>query len=534
MPMGAGRILVVDDEADVVALCRRVLTKADYEIAGELAPEAGLQALAAQPFDLLLVDIRMPGMDGFDMIRQAKQLQPDLAVVIMTGFGTVETAARALEEGASGLVLKPFESNKVLLRQVQSAIEGNRAIREAARSRAFRPLFDLTEVLFSVTEESNLAARIVSAVQGQVTCDVVALYRWEEMLDQPRLLAGQGHIPPGKQIKSEYSPVSLARFQRVAMHLSPKMSDLPEQTITWLKKNSLANVLSIPVRQAEAMYFILIGRHDPEAVFSDAQIEMLILLARQAAVALENARLYGELREYVQEIERSQQRLVQTEKLAAIGRLTASIAHEVNNPLQSLRNCLDLAGRPGVDEEQHQRYLAMAHQELERLSWIVQQMLEFYRPEDATRQLVDLNQVVKDVAGLTESQSKSQSVKVQLRLTESPLRVWGVAFQLQQVALNLVLNAMEAMPQGGSLDIVTYERAGRMVMAFRDNGRGIAREELLRIFEPFYTSKDSGTGLGLAISYGIISAHGGVIEVESQPGQGSEFRVVLPAQATEP
>jgi two-component system NtrC family sensor kinase len=155
-------------------------------------------------------------------------------------------------------------------------------------------------------------------------------------------------------------------------------------------------------------------------------------------------------------------------------------------------------------------------------------MLEFYRPEAATRKLVDPNRVLNDVALLTAAQCRSKGISVSLELAEKLPPVWGVAFQLQQVALNLVLNAIDAMPEGGSLLLQTEAAAGRVVMIFRDTGRGISHEERQHIFEPFYTSKAGGTGLGLAISYGIVSAHAGSIQVESDPGVGSIFRVALP------
>jgi two-component system NtrC family sensor kinase len=529
--MSAGRVLVVDDEPGVLTLCSRLLAKAGYEAVPAESAAAGLRCLEREPFDLLLVDIRMPEMDGFALIREAREAQPDLAIVIMTGFGTVETAVRALEEGATGLVLKPFESNQTLLRQVQLAIENTRARREAARSRFLQPLFDLAETLFSETEESRLAGQVASAVRGQLDCQAAALYVKEEA-GALRLLSRLGEAPLGAEPGAD-DPATAAADQLVVLRLALKDRDLPAQVRTWLEGARLAAVLCVPVRRSQGTYVVVAGRGQEGQPFSESEQELLVLLARQAAVALENARLYGALRAYVQEIERSQQRLVQTEKLAAIGRLTASIAHEVNNPLQSLRNCLDLAGREGIEEDRQREYLRLAQKELDQLSWIVRQMLEFYRPEAAARTPVDVNQIVRAVASLTEGQCRSCQVEVTLELTPSIPAVWAVGFQLQQVALNLVLNALDAMPEGGALLIGTQVRQGRVQIRFSDTGRGIPRQDLTRIFEPFYTSKEGGTGLGLAISYGIVSAHGGSIEVESDPGVGSTFRVLLPAAEKE-
>jgi signal transduction histidine kinase len=529
--VSAGRALVVDDEVEIVRLCARLLAKAGYEVTTAESPQEGLSALRDRSFDLALLDIWLPGMDGFALMREALALQPDLAVVFMTGYGTIETAIKALEEGAAGLILKPFESNEAMLRQVEQAYETNRARRDAARSRILQPIFGLTEALFSETEEGSLGARVVNAVRGQLNCSVAGVYLKEEASPQIRLLARRGE---GIDLDPEDVPALARTAERLAvLHLAQDGEAMEPADQEWLEKGQLRTALIVPVRRSQGTCILLAARPMGEAPFNESERETLVLLARQVAVALENARLYGALRSYVREVERSQQRLIQTEKLAAIGRMMASIAHEVNNPLQSTRNCLDLAGREGVDDERRAEYLRMARKELDRLGWIVRHMLEFYRPEASTRNLVDLNQVVHDVILLTTSECQAKGVSLTLELEEGLPSVWGAAFQLQQVALNLVINAIEAMPDGGPLTIRSGRRRDRVELSFRDTGVGIPREDLPRLFEPFYSSKEGGTGLGLVISYGIVSAHGGTMEVESDPGVGTTIRVLLPAAGKE-
>ncbi len=528
--MSGEAILVVDDEAGVVALCQRFLTRAGFAVRTAVTAEEALLTLGRAPIDLLLVDVRMPGMDGFELMREARRRQPDLAVVVMTGFGTVETAVRALEEGASGLVLKPFDSNAAVVRQVRQAIEANRSQREAARSRTLRPLFELAEVMFAETEEATLAQRVSSAVRSHLSCEAAGLYLDESAGGPTRLLswtAAQGQAAEAVRL----GPVAWVSEGRALAHFQPQDPDLPPVRRAWFEQNGYAAAMCCPVRRAQGTYLMFAGRGRDQPPFSNDDLELLYLLTRQAAVALENARLYGELRAYVAEIERSQQRLVQSEKLAAIGRLTASIAHEVNNPLQSLRNCLDLAGRADVPGEKRSEYLQMAQRELEQLTSIVRQMLEFYRPEAATRQSVHLNELVHSVINLTSGECQAHGVQVSTSLAQGLPAVWGVPYQITQVIMNLVLNAVEAMPDGGRLTVTSALTERGLELTFKDTGRGITKEEMAHIFEPFYTSKKSGTGLGLAISYGIVTAHDGVIQVESDPGAGTTFKVILPPVA---
>ncbi len=225
-----------------------------------------------------------------------------------------------------------------------------------------------------------------------------------------------------------------------------------------------------------------------------------------------------------------QDQLVRTEKLAALGRLAASLAHEINNPLQALRSGLDLL-REGVQDEKQQRYLQIAGHEVERLIDITTRMLNFYRPaSERQREPLDINEVLNEVLTLTGKQLQHKKVVLVRRLEPNLPLVEAVSDQLRQVFLNIVLNALDAMPDGGTLTVTSgfYSETGEVWAAFTDTGNGIPAENIPRIFEPLFSTKPRGTGLGLATSYGIVERHGGRIEVQSQVGQGSTFTIVLP------
>ncbi|MBC7249011.1 MAG: response regulator [Anaerolineae bacterium] len=253
------------------------------------------------------------------------------------------------------------------------------------------------------------------------------------------------------------------------------------------------------------------------------------LLARVRAV-LRIRQMEREARQRAIELERSQAQLIQVEKLAAMGRLAASIAHELNNPLQAIQNCLHLVLRRSLPEDKKRQYLEMAQEEVERLIGIVQGMLEFYRPSKGQRASVQVNTIVENVLALAAKQLQHGHVTVHQRLRPDLPALQAVSDQLKQVFLNIVINAVEAMPEGGDLYIVTdLTPDGRWVtISFTDTGVGLSPEEQANIFEPFYTTKSKGTGLGLSVSYGIIERHGGNIEVQSKLGQGSRFIVKLP------
>jgi signal transduction histidine kinase len=297
-----------------------------------------------------------------------------------------------------------------------------------------------------------------------------------------------------------------------------------------LNDHGLGTVICTPVARGEGGLVFMAARDSGQEGFQLADLETFGLLARQADVALENARLYGELRAYVRQVEESQRALLQAEKMSAVGRLTASIAHEVNNPLQAMSNCLHLVGRDELEEGERESYLKLAQEELDRLMKTVQRMLDFYRPGALNREQTDLNELINRVLTLLEKQLLNKNIEVKTNFDNKLPSVIVVSNQMQQVFFNLIINAMEAMPDGGKLEITTKRDKINVEAYLQDNGVGISPEIRNNIFEPFMTTREDGTGLGLSVSYGILTAHGGNLELVPGKGKGTCFRVSLPIE----
>jgi PAS domain S-box-containing protein len=227
----------------------------------------------------------------------------------------------------------------------------------------------------------------------------------------------------------------------------------------------------------------------------------------------------------------SQEKLIQSEKLAIAGRLAASLAHEINNPLQSVIGCLSLVEEAQAEGGDISRYLQVAREELRRAAGIVHRLRDVYTPaKPGDRKPTDVNGLIEGVLTLTQKRCEDSSVEVQWRPGKDLPSLKLVPGSMQQVFLNLVLNAVEAMPQGGRLWVSTV-RTGRPAgvrVTIIDTGGGIPAEALPHLFQPFQTSKADGLGLGLFVTQRIVEEHGGRISVESRAGVGSTFRVWLP------
>jgi len=523
--MEATSILVVDDEPGIALLCTRVLKRAGYDVLSETNPRTAIEYLGHNRVDLLLVDIRMPEVDGFDVISRAKRSQPDIAVLVMTGFGTVETAIRALRQGVDGLLLKPFERGDELVSAVQQALEDNRRKRETARAQALRPLFDATEKLFSETDTEKLHDLIVDTICEHLQCTNSAYYQINDGKISP--LASRGNALPVNQ--NEFATQLISRVDSDGNPIIVNATGPGEEDAQSLLADlKLGAAILIPITRSNLRVVLFAARDASVAPFRGADLELFHIIANQSLVALENARLYADLRAYVRKVEESQQALLRSEKMAAAGRLTASIAHEVNNPLQSVQNCLHIAGREDAPPEKRKEYFDLARTELERLMKTMQRMLDFYRPGATKMEQVDVLELLKHVISLTSQQMGQRHIEMLTELPDSLPTIHAVNSQIQQIFFNLILNAFDVMPGGGSLAIRAKSLESGVEIQFEDSGPGIPEDLRNNIFEPFFSTKEGGTGLGLTVSYNIVTAHGGTLDIVKGNGDGACFRLFLP------
>jgi signal transduction histidine kinase len=225
-----------------------------------------------------------------------------------------------------------------------------------------------------------------------------------------------------------------------------------------------------------------------------------------------------------EKIQRAQ--LAHTEKMVAVGTLAAGVAHEVNNPLAGVSACLENLRAHPDDAEMRTRYLELIQDGLKRIERTVANLLNFSRQREIRPEPTSINHNLRHVVELVGYQLRRLNVEVRFDLAEDDARVMADHFQMEQLFLNLVLNAIDAMPEGGTLTLRTRVREGKVVAEVSDTGTGIADEIRDRIFDPFFTTRDvgEGTGLGLSVSDSIVAAHGGSIEVDSKIGEGTTFR----------
>jgi PAS domain S-box-containing protein len=450
-----------------------------------------------------------------------------------------------------------------LEREVAERVQAEQALQRRNRElellnltgQAFNSSLDLDQVLVSVLEE-------VRSLLGASACSVWLIDRQTDELVCRQAAGSASHavrdwrLQPGQGIAGW-----VARSGQSLIVADARTDERHFRGVAAQTGVELRSILALPLRTKQGVLGVLQLLHVEVGRFGERDMELLDLLAASAATAIENARLYQDLQDQMLVLREAQARLVQSTKMTALGRLAASIAHEINNPLQSIQNALlllseELEGGARPDEVNY--CLGIAEDEISRIATIVRRMRDFYWPgyrqqpqlppniDDFYRvtpeelQTIDIRAILDDVLQLANKQLQNHNIRVERNWAEYLPLVQANPDYLKQVFLNLTLNAADAMAaRGGTLHVrmaldqwmphLDRPQPGIRI-EFSDTGEGMPPEVLSRLFEPFFSTKEHGSGFGLFTSYKIIQAHHGWIGAESHVGLGTTFTMLLPLE----
>jgi signal transduction histidine kinase len=396
-------------------------------------------------------------------------------------------------------------------------------------------VFEISRNFNSVLDYQTLLDTFIFTCLGQVAALKAAVFLTREGKSDQFFLAkakGSGELPSGEEYFASTSRLAgyLRRLNR-PVPTEDLLKDVasPEEAAILEK---FTPGMAVPlIYQTHLTGIFLLADRISHAPFREDDIEFLSILANQIAVAIENARLYDSERRATSQLRSAQQQLVQTEKLAALGEMSAKVAHEVNNPLAIIKNYLLLTRKSidqSADQPKTEQYLGIVGDEIDRIARIVKQLLEMHRGGGVTLEPLDITVALDSVVDLTERQMAMAHVEVERRFTLSPAWVNGSIEGLKQVFLNIIINARDAMGSGGKLTITVEECGTEVSIKFRDTGPGISPDDVPRIFEPFFTTKDpgQGTGLGLSVCWGIVKSHNGsILFTNTNPGGCFDIRL---------
>lgn len=307
-----------------------------------------------------------------------------------------------------------------------------------------------------------------------------------------------------------------------------------ENSISFVPSPFLPNTkseLAAPIKIGTDFLGLIDIQQDGRAFLSKHDLQLVSAIASQLALALQKANLLSDLQDALNHEKAARAQLIQSEKLAVAGKLLASVSHELNNPIQAIQNALFLLKEEQGISPQGRQDLGIVLSETERMSTLLQRLRATYQPFDPDDfKPVQVNEIIEDVRALLGTHLRQHEIVVEYQAAPNLPPIPAIADQIRQVILNLFLNAVDAMPQGGKLSITTQQQSEseQVLITIGDNGPGIEDSIFPNIFDAFVTNKRDGTGLGLTISNEIVQKHGGQITAASNPGQGAIFHILLP------
>jgi signal transduction histidine kinase/CheY-like chemotaxis protein len=573
--MAEAQILIVEDEIMIARDIETRLRELGYAVPtiASSGEDAIARAAETRP-DLVLMDVQLTGEMGGVTAAEEIQARFDIPVIYLTTCADDETLERAKISGPLDYILKPVEATELLsavemalykhrlekrLRESETLLTaindqisvaiGNAWLYQEAQQRTgeLAALNRAGQVITSSLALDTVLPQVIAEARAMLNVEAVSILLHDT--DSDELMFAAAASPASEVLVGTRMPATagiagwtLQNGRPVLVRdtqTDPRFYD----RIDNLTRIDTRTLIAMPLRYKGTTIGVIEAINKVDGPFDEHDLDLALALANSAAIAIENARLYEAEREQRWLAEQSQAHLVHTEKMAALGRLAASIAHEINNPLQAVLGCMRLAeeelqGRCRV--EKLERHLGVAMAETRRISAILQRMRDFYRRSREELEPTDVHAVLESVLALSAKQLQHSNVTVERDWVDDLPIIRGNADHLRQVFLNLLINAIDAMPQGGTLRICTafeegiegsgISEEGRFLcIAFSDTGVGMSPDVQDRLFEPFFTTKKEGTGLGLSISYGIIESHNGQMMVASQEGEGTTVTILLPA-----
>ena len=512
------KVLLIDDDPGILRVMTIVLEDEGHKVICASDGASGIDLCVAESPDIVITDIRMPGMDGMEVLKKIKELDPEREVIVATAATDMNYAVEALRLDASDFIIKPIGEQALLiaLKRAQERFATRRGLRDYTALIEERWM-ETSEELARTFQTQKLL--IESSIDGIIASDktgriVIFNRSMEKMLGYSRReMIGE------KMIDRLFCPGEAEKFRGALAS-----GNLGGKGRLFFYESCLESYegVRIPVQLSAA-----------EMIHEEENVGLVCFVRDER-----------EIRKLTQEVA-DQVRMLHQDKMISLGKLAASVVHEINNPLAGILNYARLMSKilsrgalSAEFTEKFNGYLALMQSELERCAKIVSNLLAFSRKSKLEFGPVDVNELLKNCINLSGHKLSLQNIRVEKHLAQSLPMIQGDFSQLQQCVINLIFNAVDAMPDGGSLFFASsQEEAKHLVrITVKDSGCGISRHDLPYIFDPFFTTKTEGkgVGLGLSTSFGIIDRHKGTILVKSEAGQGTEFVIELPVKGANP
>ncbi len=564
--MPGKRILIVDDEADVLDLSRRVLETQGYNVRSTYNAYKAIEIARNEDFDLLLTDIKMPGMSGLELAQTLREFNPNLICVLMTGFSTMDMAIVALNLGIDAYILKPFTPEEVSI-PITNLFEKVRLRKEIFRHRSLSPIFELNKIIMNAVEANEISKGLLNIVKEEIGADFAAIciLRSDEIIFYSHSEIDEMRL----RVSSEFSQPIFQDGQQLSIS-QDRVDSGDQMAILELFDASFA--LITPFKSGVSTFSALILTRKAR-MFSPVDIEFVRVLAAQASMGIETLEPHigispiiferNRLVNRIEVLQREQasswidlsQRLQESERRVAhlrkerdslkrqldrskdssedkfsmseLNDLTVGIVHDMRNGLGIIGNTLSFL-EDDLADPTHKSDILKISRSLDYCDLVLRNLSTLSERDNFKPQSINVEIIGRQVYFLLER----KLVDIDLVVDSNPNvpEISADEGQMKQVFMNLIKNAGEAMPNGGTLALTLRRDENILDIKLSDTGYGISQRNQKRLFRKFFTTKDRGYGLGLYIVKDIIKRHNGTIAVESELNKGTTFTIRLPIE----
>ena len=522
MTESKARILVVDDEPNVLLTMTSILCQEGYQVDGAKGGEEALAAIRERFYDLVLTDMNMPCIDGMQVLAEVRKRSPNTVTLVITGYGSLDSALRAIQLGAYEYLLKPTE-----VAELKQAV--HRCL-ERKRYSEIDTLYRISSAAARAPELEQIVPQVAQAGREVLALANVSVVIFDR----------DGKAHDGPELATLLSQPALHDRMLAGEVVTSEAAVPPAES--WARASKIRTYAFVPGKAADRLVCAICAWNGSEAYeFHASALRFLQALADQAALALENTMLIGELRRNNQELETANQKLRDLDRLKS--QFLSVATHELRTPLSILLGYNSMLAESLQDRlsAEERSTLEESSAACKRLIRLVNTMLDINQIESGKMRINfavdDLRPVVNGVVTLFQQEARKRGVRLHFELPSRLARLRIDSERIQQVLINLVGNALKFTPRDGDVIVAVRQRADAVEVSVRDTGIGIAADDQARIFDEFAQlrepagRKHEGSGLGLAISKRIVEAHNGAIQVSSRPGEGSTFSFTLPLPA---
>jgi signal transduction histidine kinase/CheY-like chemotaxis protein len=547
LPTELVKILIVDDEEIMLKLACDALRSQGHQVTGVSGAGEALDRLKREEFDFILTDIKMPEMNGLELIEAAHQINPSMGAIFMTGYASLDTAKTAIREGAFDYILKPFDLQEIRSAVSRAVEKRNRSLKDG-RKKGISQLFDMNRVLYAAGDCKSLLKLSLELALIQSRLNSGFILYWGQR--SPELI-----LYWVKDLKQNQSVEEIIKYDQLPSDLSFQIKDIMQiqnptdhpvftGLVSLLSGSLLGENISklegetilIPLKKTEDTTGIMVlQRINLNQELSEEDLKLLAFLGIQTAISMENLSLLRESEKSYKELQNLQEQIIGMEKMATQGRISAEIGHELNNYLTVILGNFQILNMKINQGESTplNKHLDTISANLEKIKRFAEGLLDFSNLK-VEKTECDLNDLIEKTISFIKPQNIFKNISLVTQLEPGLPRLVMDSGQIQQVLYNLLNNAADAMGkrkgEGGIITIGTkYNPQEKSVdIWIQDQGKGISEEELRKLFTRGFTTKASGHGIGLSICKNIIDLHRGIIRVESRLNEGSTFRIKLP------